>query len=118
MTARFALPSPPPKSLKPYLGPRAHISLSWLSQHFLALILVLIALLYLLTSIPTLVKEAKDSLGAACRGVEGAASVAVSMPHYMADGVNELNVKAINTITEGAGTMLDLLLQALEAIVM
>ncbi|GAA5993223.1 hypothetical protein JCM10908_004517 [Rhodotorula pacifica] len=105
-------------ALKPYLGPQARLSLSWLSQHFLALILVLITLSYLLSSIPHLVDEAKDSLGAACKGVEGAASVAVSMPHYMADGVNELNVKAVNAITQGAGTVLDLLLQALEAIVL
>lgn len=107
-----------PRRLKPYLGPRAHLSLSWLSQHFLALLLVLITLAYLLALIPVLVRDAKDSLEAACAGVEGAASVAVSMPHYMADGVNELNVKAINALTDGAGTILDLLLQALEAIVM
>ncbi|GAA5863593.1 hypothetical protein JCM3774_006541 [Rhodotorula dairenensis] len=104
--------------LNPYLGARAHLSLSWLSQHFLALVLVLVTLAYLLTAIPTLVREAKLSLSAACQGVQGAANVAVSMPHYMADGVNELNVKAINAITHGAGTMLDLLLQALEAIVL
>lgn len=115
----FALRTQPrQRVLKPYLGPRAHLSLSWLSQHFLALLLVLVALGFLLTQIPALVKDAKSSLNAACAGVEGAASVAVSLPHYMAGGINELNVKTVNALSEGAGTVLDLMLQALEAIVL
>ena len=104
--------------LKPYLGLNARLSLSWLSQHVLALLLVLITLAYLLSAIPSLVRDAKQSLGAACQGVQGAANVAVSMPHYMAAGVNELNANAINALTRGAGTALDLLLQALQAIVL
>lgn len=108
----------PQRILRPYLGPRARLSLSWLSQHFLALLLVLVALSFLLAQIPTLVREAKESLTAACAGVEGAASVAVSLPHYAADGVNEMNVRAINALSHGAGTVLDLMLQALEAIVL
>ncbi|GAA5844266.1 hypothetical protein JCM9279_001748 [Rhodotorula babjevae] len=110
--------SSPHRRLKPYLGPRAHLSLSWLSQHFLALILVLVALSFLLAQIPTLVDDAKSSLTAACAGVEGAASVAVSLPHYMAGGINELNAKTVNALSEGAATVLDLMLQALEAIVL
>ncbi|BGP51676.1 plasma membrane fusion protein prm1 [Rhodotorula kratochvilovae] len=113
-----AYPQPYQRALKPYLGPRAHLSLSWLSQHFLALLLVLVALAFLLAQIPALVADAKSSLNAACAGVEGAASVAVSLPHYMADGVNEMNVRAVNALSEGAGTVLDLMLQALEAIVL
>ncbi|GAA5998907.1 pheromone-regulated protein PRM1 [Rhodotorula paludigena] len=108
----------PQRILRPYLGSRARLSLSWLSQHFLALLLVLVALSFLLAQIPTLVREAKESLTAACAGVEGAASVAVSLPHYAADGVNEMNVRAINALSHGAGTVLDLMLQALEAIVL
>ncbi|BGP11367.1 plasma membrane fusion protein prm1 [Rhodotorula toruloides] len=112
-------PSYPPRPvLRPYLGPRAHISLSWLSQEFLALILLLIALAFLLASLPTLTRDAKASLLSACTGVEGAASVAVSLPHYMADGVNELNVRTVNAVTHGLGEVLDLMLQALEAIVL
>lgn len=109
---------PPRPVLRPYLGPRAHISLSWLSQHFLALLLLLIALAFLLASLPALTRDAKASLLSACAGVEGAASVAVSLPHYMADGVNELNVRTVNAVTHGLGEVLDLMLQALEAIVL
>ncbi|BGO95607.1 hypothetical protein NBRC10512_006775 [Rhodotorula toruloides] len=112
-------PSYPPRPvLRPFLGPRAHISLSWLSQEFLALILLLIALAFLLASLPGLTRDAKASLLSACTGVEGAASVAVSLPHYMADGVNELNVRTVNAVTHGLGEVLDLMLQALEAIVL
>ncbi|GAA5951636.1 hypothetical protein JCM3765_005989 [Sporobolomyces pararoseus] len=107
----------PRRQLHPYLGPQARLSLSWLSQHFLALLLVLIALGFLLSSIPVLVKDGKATLTAACSGVEGAANVAVSLPHYMADGVNELNSKTISAVTNGAGTVLDLTLQALEALI-
>ncbi|GAA5880772.1 hypothetical protein JCM1840_001368 [Sporobolomyces johnsonii] len=113
--------TPPPstsRQLHPYLGPRARLSLAWLSQHFLALLLVLVALAFLLASIPPLVQDAKATLTAACAGVEGAASVAVSLPHYMADSVNELNSKAVSAVTNGAGTVLDLTLQALEAIIL
>ncbi|GAA6015773.1 hypothetical protein JCM11491_002474 [Sporobolomyces phaffii] len=106
------------RQLHPYLGPRARLSLSWLSQHFLALLLVLVALGFLLASIPVLVRDGKATLTAACSGVEGAANVAVSLPHYMADGVNELNSKTITAVTTGAGTVLDLTLQALEALIL
>ena len=114
----FGPTSSPQRHLKPYLGPHALLSLSWLSQHFLALVLVLVALAFLLAQIPALVDDAKSSLNAACAGVEGAASVAVSLPHYMAGGINELNAKTVNALSEGAGTVLDLMLQALEAIVL
>jgi hypothetical protein len=117
-TPNLAQPNSYRRQLHPYLGPRARLSLSWLSQHFLALLLVLVALGFLLSSIPVLVKDGKATLTAACSGVEGAATVAVSLPHYMADGVNELNSKTISAVTNGAGTVLDLTLQALEAIIM
>ncbi|GAA5926511.1 pheromone-regulated protein PRM1 [Sporobolomyces koalae] len=112
--------SPPTaaRRLHPYLGPRARLSLSWLSQHFLALLLVLVALGFLLSAIPPLVEDGKRTLTAACSGVEGAANVAVSMPHYLADGVNEMNAKTLTAVTNGAGTVLDLTLQALEAIIL
>jgi hypothetical protein len=108
----------PPRQLQPYLGPRAHLSLSWLSQTFLALILVFIALCFLLASLSALVADAKSSLTAACSGVEGAANVMVSLPHYMADGVNELNASAVSAVTGGAATVLDLVLQGISAIIM
>lgn len=106
------------RRLHPYLGARARLSLSWLSQHFLALLLVLVALAFVSSSVSDLVKDGKRSLTAACAGVEGAANVAASLPHYMADGVNQLNSNTVTAVTHGVGTVLDLTLQALEAIIM
>ncbi|GAA5913508.1 hypothetical protein JCM6882_002383 [Rhodosporidiobolus microsporus] len=112
--------SPPPRQtrpLNPFLGPRARLSLSWLSQHFLALLLLLVTLSFLLASIPALVRDAKDGIASACQGVEGAASVAVSLPHYMADGVNEMNVAAVAAVTSGAATVIDWTLLAVEKVI-
>lgn len=106
----------PSRPLQPYLGPRAHLSLSWLSQAFLALLLLAIALSLLLASIDNLVSDAKSGFVASCQGVQGAANVMVSLPHYMADGVNELNAKSVAAITEGAATVIDVALQSIEAI--
>lgn len=108
----------PPRPLQPYLGPRAHLSLSWLSQAFLALLLLAISLSLLLASIDNLVTDSKSSFEASCQGVQGAASVIVSLPHYMADGVNELNVKSVEAITEGAATVIDVTLLSIKSIAM
>ena len=62
------------RTLQPYLGPRAHLSLSWLSHPLLALLLVGISLVLLLNSINDLVSDAKDGMQASCRGVESAAN--------------------------------------------
>lgn len=107
-----------PRQLGPYLGQRAHLSLSWLSQYFLALLLVLVSLCFLLTSIPGLMNDGKAALYASCNGVEGAASVVASLPHYMADGMNEMNAKAVKVMVSGSATVLDLSLQAIQAIIL
>jgi hypothetical protein len=111
--------SPPPRPpLQPYLGARARLSQSWLSQHLLALILVFIALNFLLAQVGNLVADAKSSLTAGCAGVEGAANVVVSLPHYMADGVNELNQKSVQAVTRGAAEVLDLVLVGITQIIL
>lgn len=104
--------------LQPYLGPRAILSLSWLAQPLLSLILVFIALAFLLANLGGLVQDAKASLAAGCAGVEGAANVLVSLPHYSAQGVNELNAKSVEMVTSGAAKVLDMTLEAVLAIVL
>lgn len=103
-------------ALAPYLGPRAHLSLSWLTQTFLALLLLAISLSLLLASIPYLVKDAKQVFTSACHGAEEAADVMVSLPYYMAEGVNELNAKAVNLVTTGSRDVLDFGLLAIQEI--
>ncbi|KAK4700564.1 hypothetical protein P7C70_g5681, partial [Phenoliferia sp. Uapishka_3] len=102
--------------LAPYLGSRANLSLFWLTQTFLALLLLAISLYLLLVSIPYLVKDAKQVFTSACHGAEDAADVVVSLPHYLADNVNELNAKAVNLVTTGAKDGLDFGLLAIQEI--
>ena len=104
--------------LQPYLGPRALVSLSWLSQPLLSLILLFVALAFLLNSLGGLVTDAKASLAAGCSAVEGAGNVLVSLPHYSAQGINELNAKSVKAVTNGAATVLDMTLEAVLAIVL
>ncbi|KAL8293032.1 hypothetical protein RQP46_000726 [Phenoliferia psychrophenolica] len=102
--------------LAPYLGARAHLSLSWLTQTFLAILLLAISLSLLLASIPYLVKDAKKVFTSACAGMEDAADVLVSLPRYMADGVNELNAASVNLVVHGTRDVLDFELLAIEEI--
>lgn len=102
----------------PYLGQRANLSLSWLSHSLLSILLLSITLSLLLGNITHLVNDGKEAFISSCDGVQGAANVIVSLPHYMADGVNELNHKSIAIVTEGAADVLDLALFSVESIAM
>ncbi|KAK4047488.1 plasma membrane fusion protein prm1 [Microbotryomycetes sp. JL201] len=104
--------------LEPYLGPRAILSQSWLSQPLLSLLLVFVSLAFVLTSIKPATEDAKLSLEAACRGTEQAANVVVSLPHFMADSLNEINSKAVDHAISGAATVIDLVLVAITQIVL
>lgn len=103
--------------LPPYLGARAHLSLSWLSQTFLSLLLLLASVGLLLSTVGSLVANAKADLASACTGLEAAADVAVSLPHYVAEGVNGLTVVAARAVTDGLADSLNLLLLAVQEIV-
>lgn len=109
--------SPHGAPLPPYLGARAHLSLAWLSQVFLSIVLALASVGLLLSTVPGLVREARETLLASCDGIERAADVMVSLPHYMAEGVNELNVKTLEAVSHGLANSLDLLLLAVQGIV-
>lgn len=50
--------------------------------------------------------------------VQGTANVMVSLPHYMADGVNTMNAASVQVVTSGAYEVLDLSLVAIEQIAM
>lgn len=105
-----------PMSRLPFLGRRAHRSLAWLSHPLLALLLLGVSLVLLLGSVAHLVSDAKEALEASCRGVEGAANVMVSLPHYMADGVNDLNRRSVAAVVDGTAEVLDLGLEGVEGI--
>ncbi|EGG07065.1 uncharacterized protein MELLADRAFT_85972 [Melampsora larici-populina 98AG31] len=102
----------------PYLGLRARISLAWLAYPILIIILILIQLFLTLGSVGDGVLDAKRDLAASCAGFEGAASVAASIPHFMAQQTNEFIVSSAENIVHGLATVLDLSIRAIEAIIL
>ncbi|KAH9820004.1 hypothetical protein DFH28DRAFT_1079900 [Melampsora americana] len=102
----------------PYLGLRARISLAWLAYPILIIILILIQLFLTLGSVDDGVLDAKRDLAASCAGFEGAASVAASIPHFMAQQTNEFIVSGAENIVHGLATVLDLSIRAIEAIIL
>lgn len=112
------LPDHCPIQMQPYLGLKAHLSLAWLSHPLLVVVLLSITLAILLSNITALVSDAKGGILSSCQGVQGAANVLVSLPHYMADGINEMNQKAIDDASSGLAFVLDLALLSVEEIAM
>ncbi|MBW0512715.1 hypothetical protein O181_052430 [Austropuccinia psidii MF-1] len=110
--------TPTSSGLQPYLGLRARVSLAWLAYPILVLLLVLIQLFLTLQSIQDGVSDAKQRLLASCSGVEGAASVAVSIPHFMAEQTNDALVIGAERIVHGLAVVLDISIRAIEAIVL
>lgn len=100
--------------LKPWLGPKARLALSPLSLVLVSLIFVLTRLLLSASGIHDKIQDAKTNLLATCAGAEGAATIAASMPHYMADSINANTVKAVQASVEGAGRVLMLAITAIE----
>lgn len=72
----------------------------------------------LLANVHYFVSDAEESYASACQGVQGAANVLVSLPHYTADGINEMNSKSVTAITHGAAEVLDFALLSVESIAM
>ncbi|KAA1098144.1 plasma membrane fusion protein prm1 [Puccinia graminis f. sp. tritici] len=110
--------APTNPGLQPYLGIRARTSLAWLAYPILILGLILIQLILTLQSVQDGVGDAKREMAAACSGIEGAASVAVSIPHFMADQTNDFLVSGAEHIVHGLALVLDLSIRAIEAIIM
>lgn len=77
----------------PYLTVWDLISLGWLGQPIVSLIFVAFTLWISARSATAGVADAKDALIAACNATEKAATVAASLPRYLAQSTNdELNV--------------------------
>ncbi|KNZ57672.1 uncharacterized protein VP01_2102g2 [Puccinia sorghi] len=114
----MAAADPDPTGLQPYLGLRARTSLAWLAYPILILVLILIQLILTLQSVHDGVGDAKREMASACFGIEGAASVAVSIPHFMADQTNDFLVSGAENIVHGLAAVLDISIRAIEAIIL
>ncbi|PWY87335.1 hypothetical protein BO94DRAFT_556796 [Aspergillus sclerotioniger CBS 115572] len=98
-----------PDGSTPYLGLRARLSQVWLNRWTVVLMAV--------TTIKTDMGRAKSEALSACTSVESMADAMVSMPHYLAKGVNDLTGDVVDAAVDGLKTMLMLTLTGVEELI-
>lgn len=103
--------------LTPYLGLRARLTQIWINRWTVLLLLVLIRTLFAIASVDGNIGTARKQALSACTSVESVGSAMASMPHYMAEGVNELSAQGIEKAVNGLMQMLILTLTGVEEIV-
>ncbi|KAH8916234.1 hypothetical protein BT69DRAFT_1228759, partial [Atractiella rhizophila] len=104
--------------LEPYLGPLSRYTLTPISHVLLSLLIVALSIFLSISRVHSSTGDAKNALRSSCSGVESAATVAVSIPHFAADNVNSLIASGIEESVHGLGFVLDLGVQSLEAVVL
>lgn len=101
----------------PYLGPWELISLAWIRASIIALLIIGFALWIGATTAVEGIQDAKNALTEACQASEKVATVAANLPNYAAEIVNDqINAAIIDSI-QAAHKALELLLEAMTAIV-
>lgn len=103
--------------LKPYLGLRARLTQIWINRFTILLLLVLVRLLFAIASTDSSLQSAKREALSACTQVENIGSSMASMPHFMAQGVNEMTATGVEKAVNGLMTMLDMSVTGVEEIV-
>ncbi|KAF2763813.1 hypothetical protein EJ03DRAFT_53524 [Teratosphaeria nubilosa] len=114
-------PRPPSQQepyLTPYLGLRARLSQTWINRWTILLLLVLVRTLFAIASLDDNLGTARKQALSMCTSVENVGSAMASMPHYMADGVNELAANGIEKAINGLMEMLILTVTGVEEIVL
>lgn len=104
-------------TLTPYLGLRARLSQIWINRWTVLLLLVLVRVVILIAQLNDNVGSAKEKALSACTKVEDMGSAMASMPHYLSLGVNEMTGMGIETAVHAMVTMLDLMLQGVQGII-
>ncbi|KAF8476123.1 hypothetical protein BDZ91DRAFT_788763 [Kalaharituber pfeilii] len=105
------------RHLTPYLGPRSKLSQVWFNRWTILLALIVVRIFLSTQSLGSDIDSAEREALSACVAVERAGSAMASMPHYMAQGVNELSAKAIEGGVEALHKTLFLALAAVREIV-
>ncbi|KAL8644207.1 MAG: hypothetical protein Q9226_007880 [Calogaya cf. arnoldii] len=103
--------------ITPYLGLRARLSQIWINRWTILLFLILVRLLIAVADLDGGIGRAKSEALEACTSVESAASSMVSMPHYMARGVNELAASGVEKAVRGLQSMLFMTITGVEELV-
>ncbi|GBC09348.1 hypothetical protein RclHR1_00880002 [Rhizophagus clarus] len=104
-------------NIKPYIGLRSKLSLSWVNYTIIAFIFIILRLFIAMKSIDPIVEEVKEKAFRSCGALEVASSTVTSLPHFMAGGFNRVTNDGVNLTIQGAARLIDLLLVAMEGII-
>ena len=105
-----------PDDLTPYLGLRARLSQVWLNRWTILILLVLARVLIAIGDLHDRIDRAEADALSACTTVESMGSAMASMPHYMAQGTNELAANGVVKAVNGLESILFLTISGLEEI--
>ncbi|KAF7512043.1 hypothetical protein GJ744_002756 [Endocarpon pusillum] len=105
-------------SITPYLGLRARLSQVWINRWTILLLLVLARSLIAVSSLKNDLDSARREALSACSSVESMGSAMASMPHYMAQGVNELTATGVERAVNGLMEMTTMSVTGVEEIVL
>jgi hypothetical protein len=105
-------------SITPYLGLRARLSQVWINRWTILLLLVLARSLIAVAGIKNDLDSARREALSACSNVESVGSAMASMPHYMAQGVNELTASGVEKAVNGLMEMTTMSVTGVEEIVL
>lgn len=104
--------------LTPYLGFRARLSQIPINRWTILLALVLVRLLFAISSSNESLTSARREALSACTQVESIGSSMASMPHYMAQGVNEMTASGVEKAVDGLMSMLEMSVTGVEEIIL
>lgn len=110
------MPSPPSPTLKPFLGLPSRLILSSISIPLISLLFVGFRLLSSSRDASDSVATTKTKLLTACHAAEHTASLAASLPHFLAAGANAQLAQSITATVHGAARVFELSLTAIEKI--
>ncbi|PKY18114.1 hypothetical protein RhiirB3_405156 [Rhizophagus irregularis] len=113
----FASPQLPPRKIKPYVGLRSKLSLSWVNYTVIALMFIILRLFIAMNSIEPIIDQVKEKANRSCDALEVASSTVTSLPHFMAGGFNRATIDGVNLTIKGAARMIDLLIVAMDGII-
>lgn len=105
-------------SITPYLGLRARLSQVWINRWTILLLLVLARTLLAVSGLNHDLGSARREALSACSSVESMGSAMASMPHYMAQGVNELTAAGVEKAVNGLMEMTTMSVTGVEEIVL
>lgn len=106
-----------PDKPTPYLGLKARLSQIWINRWTILILLVLVRVLLASTNLQGNMDNAQSQALSACNSVQSAGSAMASLPHYMAQGVNELAADGITKAVNGLVEVLELMITGVEALV-